>query len=392
MARSIPALVKPELLVWAREAAGIHSMEAAEQATKIDAETLAKWEAGDAAPSIAQLRKLGIAYKRPLAVFFLDRPPQGFDPQRAFRRLPGIHLGQESPALLAALRLAMFRRDAALELLKLLGEEPPAISPELRLDVEPEKAGQQTRKILGISWETQIAWGSDYEALTNWRLALEDRGVLVFQASGIRLAEMRGVCVPDYPLPVVVLNSKDAPHGRIFSAVHEFAHILLQAGGHRTRRMADKGSATDPIEVAANALAAATLLPAEPFLELATRFPEAAHGEDADLQRLTRQLKVSPEVILRRLVTLKKASRSVYHNKRAQWGEQPGYAQATSSGWPSVPVRTIANNGRGFIRLVFNAYDQRLISTTAASDYLDVKPRHFSNIRHALLPAKTTGT
>ena len=125
----------------------------------------------------------------------------------------------------------MFRRGAALELLKLLGEEPPAISPELRLDAESEKAGQQIRKILGISWETQIAWGEEYEARINWRLAPEDRGVRVFQASGIKLAEIRGVCVPDYPLPVVVLNSKDAPHGRIFSAVHEFAHILLQAGG-----------------------------------------------------------------------------------------------------------------------------------------------------------------
>ena len=38
-----------------------------------------------------------------------------------------------------------------------------------------------------------------------------------------------------------------------------------------------------------------------------------------------------------------------------------------------------------------NAYDQRLISTSAASDYLGVKPRHFNNIRRELTakPAPT---
>jgi hypothetical protein len=49
-----------------------------------------------------------------------------------------------------------------------------------------------------------------------------------------------------------------------------------------------------------------------------------------------------------------------------------------------MEVQTIARDGRGYTRLVLNAYDQRLISTNAASDYLGVKPRHFTNIRREL--------
>jgi len=82
MARSIPSLVKPKLLVWARESVGLSLTGAAER-TKFDVETLRAWESDDldTTPSIAQLRKLGEAYKRPIAVFFLSEPPQGFRTQ-----------------------------------------------------------------------------------------------------------------------------------------------------------------------------------------------------------------------------------------------------------------------------------------------------------------------
>ena len=49
-----------------------------------------------------------------------------------------------------------------------------------------------------------------------------------------------------------------------------------------------------------------------------------------------------------------------------------------------MEVKTIAKDGRGYTQLVLDAYDQRLINTSAASDYLGVKPRHFPNIRREL--------
>jgi ribosome-binding protein aMBF1 (putative translation factor) len=77
MPRSIPALVKPALLVWARERSGL-TVEAAAAKMQLDADLLRDWESGSARPTIAQVRKLGDVYKRPLAVFFLPQPPRGF--------------------------------------------------------------------------------------------------------------------------------------------------------------------------------------------------------------------------------------------------------------------------------------------------------------------------
>lgn len=384
MPRSIPALVKPQLLAWARESAGLSLTDAAARA-KLDTEVLRDWEAGIAAPSIAQLRKLGEVYKRPIAVFFLAEPPQGFSPQREFRRLAGVPPGQESPELLLALRWAVFRREAARELHQLIGEAPQPIRTALDPGMDPEEAGHLIRALLGVTWRTQTAWASAYEALNAWRAAVEAKGVLVFQASGVALEEMRGTCVPDQPFPVILLNSKDAPHGRIFSLLHEVAHILLHAGGHRTGRMLGARSPEEqPLEVAANAFAAAALLPARPFTETAEAYAGAAEGDDDALRRLAEKVKVSPEVILRRLVTLRKAPEGTYRRKRDTWGARLWYVRGPVGGPLPMEVRTIASDGRGYSRLVLSAYDQRLITTNAASDYLGVKPRHFANIRREL--------
>src|SRR5688572_5896437 len=111
----IPAMVKPALLQWARENAGL-SIENAALKAEIETDRLRDWEAGTDQPSIPQLRKLGEIYKRPIAVFFLSQPPHGFDPQREFRRLPGLTPQVESPQLRLMLRTALFRREAAREL------------------------------------------------------------------------------------------------------------------------------------------------------------------------------------------------------------------------------------------------------------------------------------
>ncbi len=114
MATRIKALVKPEILVWARNSAGFNLSEAA---AKIDVaeEKLAGWEAGEDAPSIPQLRSIAAAYKRPLAVFYLQTVPTDFQVLRDLRRLPGSGLRRLSPALMLEVRRAIQRRELALE-------------------------------------------------------------------------------------------------------------------------------------------------------------------------------------------------------------------------------------------------------------------------------------
>ena len=387
MARSIPALVKPALLGWARERSGLRLEEASAKA-KIDASLLRAWEDGTEQPSIAQLRKLGEIYKRPLAVFFLQEPPKDFDAQREFRRLPGVTPQNESPGMRLALRTALFRREAARELYDQLGEEVPKFDAKAEPTESAETVGRRIREILGITWEAQLAWPSAHAALNEWRAAVERHGILVFQSGEMDVDEMRGISIPHGPLPVILLNSGDAPHGRIFTLLHEFAHILLTNAGHETSSLEGQRKPEDQrLERISNRFAAAALLPREPFLAEVRRYPGAAQGDEDSLRKLAlRRLKVSPEAILRRLVELGRAKTAVYRAMRLAWQKRPWYSAPQGEGGPPLEVRVIASAGRPFVSLVLDGYRRNAVSSSDVSDYLGMQLKFIGRLAKQLTP------
>jgi Zn-dependent peptidase ImmA (M78 family)/transcriptional regulator with XRE-family HTH domain len=360
-----------------------------EAATKaaVEVELLAQWERGDDKPSIPQLRKLGEAYKRPLAVFFLAEPPLDFDPQREFRRLPGVTPQTESSALRFALRTALFRREVARELYLRLNEPIPECAASVHPDENEETVGQRIRELLGISWEAQLGWNSPYAALAAWRSAIEQQGILVFQTGEVELSEMRGTSIPRGPLPVILLNNGDHPHGRIFTLLHEFAHILLTNGGHRTSTMEGQRLPEDQLlERASNRFAAATLMPRQQFLAEAAQHPDALAGDEAGLRRFTARIKVSPEAILRRLVALRRVPPSLYRQKRRGWQQRPWYSAPQGEGGPPIEVRAVSSMGRPFVGLVLEGYQRNAVSSADVVDYLGVQLKFLGKIASALLP------
>jgi len=390
MARSIPALIKPALLVWARTAAGMSVSEAANKA-HFDPEVLEEWERGEKRPTIPQLRKLGEVYKRPLSVFFLFEPPKGFDPQREFRRLPGVTPENESPELRLALRTALYRREAARDLYERLGESFPKIELRVNPNDDPEVVGQSIRQLLGISWEEQLEWTSPHAALNEWRDAIERWGVLVFQTGGVGLKEMRGTSVPEGPLPVIVLNNADAPHGRIFTLIHEFIHLLFASAGHETSRIEGRRKPEDQIlERASNRFTAATLLPKKEFLAEVSHRPEVFSGSDDALRRLANRIKVSAETILRRLLSLNRISATLYSQKRRQWQEHSWYTHTQGEGGPPIQVKIVSTVGRSFVSLILEGYQRNAISSSDVSDYLGVQLKHLDKISAELVTRPPT--
>jgi Zn-dependent peptidase ImmA (M78 family) len=387
MARSIPALVKPALLVWARERSGLGLEEAASK-MKIDPALLRAWEDGTEQPSIAQVRKLGEIYKRPLAVFFLQEPPTEFDAQREFRRLPGVTPQNESPEMRLALRTALFRREAARELYEQLGEPIPSFDAQADPSENPERVGARIRDLLGVSWETQLSWPTAYAALNTWRAAVERLGILVFQNGDMSVDEMRGISIPHGPLPVILLNSADAPHGRIFTLVHEFAHILLTNAGHETSSLEGQRKPQDQkLERISNRFAAAALLPRAQFLTEVERYPMAARGDEEALRKLAlRRLKVSPETILRRLVELGQTRAGIYRSMRREWQQRSWYSPPQGEGGPPLEVRVIASAGKPFVALVLDSYRRNAVSSSDVSDYLGMQLKYIGRLAKQLTP------
>ncbi|HSW29062.1 MAG TPA: helix-turn-helix domain-containing protein [Longimicrobiales bacterium] len=253
------ARVKRELIRWAREDAGLTIADVARK-TGTSVDRVSRWEEGTLAPTLRQLRLLGNAAKRPLAVFYLAEPPKRFQAMHDFRRLPGDPLAEGSPEFRLALRSAMARREVALQLAEGLDAASPELGMRVALDEQQRDVAARVRLLLSIPLERQRGWSGAYEALNGWRAAIEAQGVLVFQASGVDLREMRGFSIAEDPLPAIVLNVRDTPNGRVFTLLHEFCHLLLRRGG--VCDLAEQGARApedDRVEVFCNAVAAELL-------------------------------------------------------------------------------------------------------------------------------------
>src|SRR5437867_7416822 len=174
------ALVQPELLTWARETAGM-AVELAARRLGVKSDRLQDWEAGRLRPTVPQLRNAARVYKRPLAVFFMSRPPVDPAALHDFRRFPNEDVPPLSTALAFAMRRARRRRRVALELLDELGLPPQPLSLRTSVRDDPDGIADRVRAFLVVSVTDQRQWRSESAALSGWISAVEARDVLVFQ-------------------------------------------------------------------------------------------------------------------------------------------------------------------------------------------------------------------
>jgi Zn-dependent peptidase ImmA (M78 family)/transcriptional regulator with XRE-family HTH domain len=384
MTKTPEAIIEPELLVWARRSSGLE-LDAAATKMGVTSDRLRSWEAGEARPTIAQLRQAAKAYKRPLAIFYLPEPPADFQPLRDYRRLPDAEVGILSPQLHASIRRARSVREAALELRE-LADDPIADPPRLEIQArDPEQFGAAARELLAVTLDRQVSWLDPGRALNGWIDAISRLDVLVLQVQRIPTEEMRGFSISADRLPMIVLNGADFPRGRIFTLLHEFAHILLHAEGVcdvLPRQQAQRP--TDETEIFCNQVAAATLMPADVFRADVARLPAPSDGrwsEDA-LAGLSMRYSVSQESVVRRLYTFGLTDWNFLQEKQAEY--RRGYEEyreqqkrersaAENPGGPTFYRMKVRDLGRGFIESALDAYYRRAITGSDLSEYLEIK-------------------
>jgi Zn-dependent peptidase ImmA (M78 family) len=392
MATSIRALVKPELIRWARETAGRTVDETAKR-VNVDVERYQAWESNtdEDAPTINQLRTLAEFFRRPLAVFYLPEVPPAPKVPRDFRRLPGTAATRFSPQLIYQMREAAQRRELALELLDELGDEPIPFEESAKLNESPAAVAQRIRNLCSVALDTQRRWRDQRAGFKAWRQCVESHGVMVFQAPRVEQREARGFSLVENPLPVVVVNSKDSPAGRSFSLFHELAHVMLRQSG-----VCDFEDAGDQeaarVEVFCNAVAAATLMPRDSFLaeDVVNAHPaRPTDWSDDELKELSLRYSVSREAVVRRLLELGRTTNRFYQMKRGQFAaeqraREEKEKESDSGGGPSPDRAAMSNLGPSFVRLVLSSYHQDHLTLSDVSNVLGVRVKHVSRIEEAL--------
>lgn len=377
MPQRVEAIVEPELLVWARERSGYDVETAARKAT-LSAERLAAWEAGEARPSVKQLRKLAHVYGRRIALFYLSEPPADFPPIKDYRRAWGEEHQAPSPDLRREIELAHERRSVALELIEDEGREPPVFGLRASIDQDPDEVASRVRQQLGIRLEDQYEWADARSAFNAWRFAIEALGALVLQMTEVATREARGFSIAETRLPVVVANNRDPFTARSFSLIHELVHVAIgQSGlcdlaGHRG------------VEPFCNHVAGAVLVPAEALLQepIAQQHGPSPEWQDSELLRLAHAYRVSREVVLRRLLILGRTNETFYNQKRHELLEEYTRREAEPRTTGPVPPSTkaVIRAGHYFSQLVLSSYSHGLITGSDVADYLGVRLKHVPRI------------
>lgn len=367
----------PKILRWARENAGFTIEEIAKKMNK-DVDKFVLWETGNEVPTFKQLSTLSSIYRYPSAFFFDDVVPDSVPLPVDYRTMPDKPL-ENFPEIKFEVESANEKREIALDLSYKLGLNVPNFDFNCSIDDDPEEVAENIRNYLEIPIEEQFNWKKeDYTSLNNWKNILEQIGVIVFQFSGIATNEIRGYSINKKPLPIIGVNTGDSPKARNFSIFHELAHIVSGTDGVCNMESRDK-----KIERFCDSVAGEFLIPSSYLLnEDLVKENDSMIWDESDLYVLSKKYSVSMESMLISLIDNKKSTWKFYKKIKEEWQRRKDIENQNSDDRLVPYHKKVSSwNGKYYMRILFEAYNNRLINRNNLSSYLgDVKLKHIEKI------------
>ena len=367
--------INPAILVWAREHAGYSVEGIASKFNSKSASDILDWENGRAYPTYSQLEKLAYTYyKRPIAVFFLPKPPPEIHPKELFRSLPEYRFEELSHKTLYEIRKAEAR---VMDLYEINDGNNPIESPifkriSLTVNDEIEYSAANIRKLFGINLKKQLSWNRE-NSLINWRMIFETNGIFVFKRPLEQ--SISGFCIIDKDFPIIYLNNSSSPSRQIFSLFHELIHILLCIPGitsiHQFRITNELNPIDRKNEIFCNKLASEILIPKSHFAQ----YLNVQRIDENWLEELSNRYSVSRETILRKYLDFGKVSNDFYERMANKWNDE--YLKhklkiRKPSGGHGLYNQT-HYLGDTYLKLLFSKYFQGRITQQRLAEYLGTK-------------------
>src|SRR6056297_399929 len=325
----MPINVNPEILIWARQSAGLDVEEAALKLGLTDSskssasEKLAALEAGEKQPTRNQLSKFANVYKRPLITFYLAEPPKTGQRGQDFRQTPDARGERDNGMLDALLRDVRARQEMVRDILvDEEGFEAPNFVGSVEMGFGVSKVVQLIADALDFDHtDINLRKGDPSVLFNRLRKDAEDAGVFVLvigdlgsHHTQIGADVFRGFAIADPVAPFVVINAKDARPARAFTLIHELAHIWLgQTGVSGNISINIPVSETAKIERFCNDVAGEFLLPERHFRKVAFQFePNDTEAARACVDIIAGRWSVSEPMVAYRLQRTGELSEATY--------------------------------------------------------------------------------
>lgn len=379
------AKVNLEVLIWARETAGLDLETAARKIGLSSArgvsgaDRLAALEHGDSAPSAAQLRKMAQNYHRPLLTFYMPKVPVTAELGQDFRTLPDQ--GNPANVLLATLlRDVKARQSLVRDALE--DDEDVTEVPLVRSQAGMRDAGRLSDALvtaIDLKLGEFRGCASSEEAFTYLRALVEAKGVFVLLAgdcghwsTAIEVSTFRGFAIADPLAPFIVINDQDAKSAWSFTLLHELAHLLLGESG------VSGGAPQAGIEQLCNDTAAATLITPAEIADLPL---DGSARDVVQINALAEQARVSRSMIAYQLFRSRRLTQSRWEELRDQFLVEwiAGKARQKeknrgSAGGPDWYVVRRHRLGAALLSIARQGIADGSLTPTRAARMLGVKP------------------
>ena len=366
------------VLEWAINEAGLST---AEVSTRIgvDPPVVDRWLSGTELPSKGELSRVASLLKRPTAIFFLPSPPPSAVPP-SLRRAAGRTERTLKPSEIQEVRRAR-RTQRLVSVLMRDEHEAPVALPTLVLQSDEQICGAVIRDWLNVEREEQTAWPSAKEAFTAWREKIETRGVLVMQ---LRLGQdgLRGFSLEDAYAPLVAVNTAENLQARIFTLLHEVAHLAsgtgascLDGGGPAIDRSAERWC---------DRVASAAVIPRAVLLDELNSF--AIHPEVTVevVQQIAGVFSISLRATAVALIDAGAAEPELYAEIEERFPSSD-YAKGFARGSPQrAPQRRLGEVGPRAASLVLEAVAEHRLSERDARQYLRLDGAELTELAGAL--------
>lgn len=254
--------IAPPMLQWIISQKQIETINT-ELMTKLE-----KWKSGIEKPTFSQIEKISKAANIPLGYFFLQTPPAEDLSLLDYRTVDSISIQNPSRNLIDVINEMEDVQEWMRDYLIKNDTSKLAFVGEYKNSTEINEIVESIRYSLNLKedWFNEVT--DERDAFKKLRVRLEACGVIIM-AGGyvgqnnrkkIDIEEFRAFTLIDEYAPLIFINTNDSKGGRLFSLLHEVAHIWLG----RDNFFNDRNNVIHSVskeETICNAVAAELLVP-----------------------------------------------------------------------------------------------------------------------------------
>ncbi len=302
--------IRPEIISWA-----LSQTQEEKLGDKL-MNNIAKWLDGTKTPTFNQIEDFSKKANIPLGYFFLQTPPIEEIDLLEYRTVDSMQLANPSRNLIDTIHemediqewMKAYRQDLGFDKLSVVGcmkgiEEINSIVDRIRKDLELDDAWYERCK-------------DSRDAFNYIRRQLEECGVIVMMSSivgknthrALDVDEFRAFAIVDDWAPLIFINTADSGGAKLFSILHEVAHIWLGRSDLFNDRQS-RVSGVSKAEAVCNAVAGELIVPGNVFL---TKWDICDTDIFEKITELAKYFRCGEIVIARKAIDCKKIGQDIY--------------------------------------------------------------------------------